>query len=925
MLALDEVNGNYNMSYHPKLHSITKQSDFTFCEIPKVKNQRKQDENESPPLWSNNVRSNGVCKSSATTKMEQARNELMEMFDDLPESCYELSLKDIVTKDTKPELKGNKKGEKKGSISRSVSLDTGVFLLKMFVPSSFGMKKQKVCRSTSMNDSKKRLGDTKQWKTWFFVDNKSVLVILVGFVSSNAIQSDIDCLRSIKNTLQDPENLLSSWDFKNRLIGQARRGLGKISKQNGVKNLIQNENLSICDVLETRLKGEKNQVQETIGKLRRKLWVDLSNYKSISNNNPWVILGDFNVCLNIDDHSEGMSHSTQDMEDFQDCVNNLKIKDIGGAHVVFLPYGISDHSLVVLTVSKALKANKKSFRFTNYITDKEDFCQLSKENWNDDIEVKRLKWDLDEIQLKIDKNPHDKLLRENVVASLKDYSIALEDEEKLMFQRAKVNWLNDGDKNSAFFHKIIKSRMNRNIVDEIWGADNVRYHGDQVPIQFVSHFKSFLGIQNDKECLDLDPSIFLNKINPQDVYAMVGDVSNDEIKAAMFSIDDNKAPGPDGYTTKFYKKAWHIIGTDVCNAVKEFFVKGKLLGELNATLITLVPKVSTPCKVTNFRPIACCNVVYKCISKIITNKIKDVLDSIVNKNQSAFIPERQITDNILLTQELLKGYDCTKGPKRCFMKIDIQKAYDTVDWRFLEKTLSMFGFHQRMVKWIMTYVTTPSYSICVNGERHGYFKGGTGLRQGDPMSPYLFTIVMEIFTLIFQQKISENGNFKYHHGCSILKITHLCFADDLLVMCHGDVGSVKVVKSALDEFSCASGLYLNLGKSTIFCGSMDRVTIDNILVFLPFKRGKLTVRYLGVPLVAKKIRIKDCKSLIDKVKTRIHDWKNKSLSYARRTQLIASVLASIQVYWASVFKLPKTVTKDIERIFKAFLWNHGEL
>ncbi|GJS36700.1 hypothetical protein Tco_0535082 [Tanacetum coccineum] len=125
-----------------------------------------------------------------------------------------------------------------------------------------------------------------------------------------------------------------------------------------------------------------------------------------------------------------------------------------GAHVVFLPYGISDHNPVVLTIHKALKANKKSFRDGGI---------------------------------------------------MKDYTIDLEDEEKLMFQRAKVNWLNDG-------------------------ADNVRYHGDQVPTQFVNHFKSFLGTQNGRKCLDLDPNIFLNKINPQDAYAMVGDVTNDEIK-----------------------------------------------------------------------------------------------------------------------------------------------------------------------------------------------------------------------------------------------------------------------------------------------------------------------------------------------------------------------------------------------------------
>ncbi|GJT20726.1 RNA-directed DNA polymerase, eukaryota, reverse transcriptase zinc-binding domain protein [Tanacetum coccineum] len=192
--------------------------------------------------------------------------------------------------------------------------------------------------------------------------------------------------------------------------------------------------------------------------------------------------------------------------------------------------------------------------------------------------------------------------------------------------------------------------------------------------------------------------------------------------------------------------------------------------------------------------------------------IKSVLNSIVDKNQSAFILERQIIDNILLTQELLKGYHCVKGPKRCSMKIDIQKAYATVDWRFLENALNLFGFHHKMVTWIMACVSTPSYSICENGERHWFFKGGRGLRQGDPMSPYLFTIVMEVFNLILQQIIKEDNSFKYHHGCKILKITHLCFADDLLVLCHGDVNSVKVINKAIDKFSCVSGLFPNLGK-----------------------------------------------------------------------------------------------------------------
>ncbi|GJW81501.1 RNA-directed DNA polymerase, eukaryota, reverse transcriptase zinc-binding domain protein [Tanacetum coccineum] len=126
-----------------------------------------------------------------------------------------------------------------------------------------------------------------------------------------------------------------------------------------------------------------------------------------------------------------------------------------------------------------------------------------------------------------------------------------------------------------------------------------------------------------------------------------------------------------------------------------------MLGEVNATLISLVPKVQTPEKVTDFRPIACCNVLYKCISKIITNRIKPVLNFLVSSNQSAFVPGRSIHDNILLTQEIMKGYNRKGGPKRVAFKIDLQKAYDTVSWKFLERTLVEFGFHEKMVGWIM--------------------------------------------------------------------------------------------------------------------------------------------------------------------------------------------------------------------------------
>ncbi|XP_035835814.1 uncharacterized protein LOC110887655 [Helianthus annuus] len=186
-----------------------------------------------------------------------------------------------------------------------------------------------------------------------------------------------------------------------------------------------------------------------------------------------------------------------------------------------------------------------------------------------------------------------------------------------------------------------------------------------------------------------------------DANHMVRLVTSEEVKLAMFSIGNDKAPGPDGYTAAFYKHAWQIIGQEVSSGIIDFCRSGKFLRELNNTLIVLIPKKPTPSTVTDYRPIACCNVFYKCISKIIADRIKNYLNQIVSINQSAFVPGRKISDNILLTQELMHNYHMNNGPPRCAFKVNIQKAYDTVDWRFLKQASqldSSFGFHNKCEK-----------------------------------------------------------------------------------------------------------------------------------------------------------------------------------------------------------------------------------
>ncbi|XP_074365287.1 uncharacterized protein LOC141706422 [Apium graveolens] len=273
-------------------------------------------------------------------------------------------------------------------------------------------------------------------------------------------------------------------------------------------------------------------------------------------------------------------------------------------------------------------------------------------------------------------------------------------------------------------------------------------------------------------------------------------------------MGDVKASGPDGYSACFFKKAWPVIGVDICLDVQDFFRTGKLLKEVNATLISLIPKVEYPSVVGQFRPIALCNVLYKCITKIIADRIKDCLGSLVDDTQNAFIPGRRISDNILLTQEILNNY------------------------------------HRKMVNWIRECIYTPSYSIILNGEMHGYFRGEKGLRQGDPLSPYLFTLVMQVLSLIIKQRISEEGNFKFHPKFKKKRITHLSFADDLFLFCAADPYFVNLLKDAMDKFGRCSGLWPNKEKSNVFLGNVGwdaQLLIQNIL---EFNEGVLPIRYL---------------------------------------------------------------------------------
>lgn len=340
--------------------------------------------------------------------------------------------------------------------------------------------------------------------------------------------------------------------------------------------------------------------------------------------------------------------------------------------------------------------------------------------------------------------------------------------------------------------------------------------------------------------------LITKKLTPDQSFAMIQDVTDIEIRDTFLSLNPHKAPGPDGYNASFFQKAWPIIGHDVIAAIKNFFRSGQLLRKVNATSVALVPKVPNPSKVGDFRPISCCNTIYKCIAKILSKRLQLALPSLIDPVQSGFVKGRRIADNIFLTQELMRGYHTSSSTPRCALKVDIMKAYDNVRWEFLWDILTSMNFHPRMIQWIKACVSTASYSLNINGEPTGLILGKRGLRQGDPLSSYLFVIVMETLTCILKEK-AQLPDFHHHWRCDQTKIINLCFADDLMIFCRGELQSIKHIKDSLFEFEALSGLAPSPAKSNIFFSGVNTTTRGKSLLSLALMKAFFLLNTLVFP------------------------------------------------------------------------------
>ncbi|RVW74104.1 LINE-1 reverse transcriptase-like [Vitis vinifera] len=554
-----------------------------------------------------------------------------------------------------------------------------------------------------------------------------------------------------------------------------------------------------------------------------------------------------------------------------------------------LPRPVSDHFPVLLE-GGGLRRGPSPFRFENMWLKVEGFLDLIR-NWWREIEVRgtasyRLAAKMKELKQKLKAWNREVFgnLKGNKSAALQqvDYWDRVESERRLSLKETELKrkqrkaikngsfWkkvigdnsqgrfgLRKGIKIRDFFHRMANAHRNNNSLDRIkidgvWLVEEQEVR-EGIANAYQQRLSEDLGWKADIERIQLD------QISQQEAENLEIPFSENEIHSALMEMSGDKAPGPDGFTMAFGK------------------VKGRAadLGD--------------------FRPISLLGGLYKLMAKVLANRLKRVLNKVVAPTQNAFVMGRQILDASLIANEVIDSWQKRKE-KGLICKLDIEKAYDSINWQFLLKTLHKMGFDSKWLGWMWSCISSAKFSVLVNGVPAGFFPSSKGLRQGDPLSPYLFVLGMEVLDALIRRAIAVFRANKEH-------LTHLSWI--------------------LLWFEAALGLRINLDKSEIIpIGVLEE--IEEMAVELGCRVGSLPSQYLGLPLGAPNKAPSVWNGVEEKVRRRLARWKRQYISKGGRITLIRSTLASMPIYHMSLFRMPKSMARRLDKVQRDFLWG-GEV
>ncbi|KAM0869563.1 hypothetical protein ACQ4PT_040591 [Festuca glaucescens] len=415
-----------------------------------------------------------------------------------------------------------------------------------------------------------------------------------------------------------------------------------------------------------------------------------------------------------------------------------------------------------------------------------------------------------------------------------------------------------------------------------------------------------------------EPNSIQETVPAHDLEDLGSIFTEDEVWGVIREMQPDCAPGPDGFSGGFYQRAWPIIKRDIMAAVLKLFVgDGRGFGKLNGAIITLIPKRLEAVEVGDYRPISLVHSFAKLFSKILANRLRPKMHSLVSTNQSAFIKGRNLHDNFMLVRQLARKINSRKEVG-VLLKLDISRAFDSLSWSFLFEVLRHLGFPEIWLRWVAIALRSATTRVLVNGVPGRKIYHARGLRQGDPLSPQLFVLMMEVATCLIRKAVEEElfspiGNCTPEQRLSI-------YADDVVLFVKPNSMDLMAVREILGIFGEASGLRVNYLKTmaTMIRGTiLDKEAVGQALhcniVDFP-------IRYLGLHLALRPLTKAQWQPMLDAAMHIMPAWQRGMISRPGRLTLVKAVMTARPVHHLLVLEAPCWVLEELEKNLRGFFW-----
>ena len=490
--------------------------------------------------------------------------------------------------------------------------------------------------------------------------------------------------------------------------------------------------------------------------------------------------------------------------------------------------------------------------------------------------------------------------------------------------RSKANWITRGQKSTKYFLNLEKRHYTNKLIPKLVLEDATEITDQKDIIREQERFYEKLYTSSKTQFRADHSTTFFNqdyiraKLTLEEKDSCEGNISAKECLDALKVMGDGKSPGMDGFTVEFYKLFWNDLSHYLVRSINFSYSIGEMSVTQRSALITTLPKPNkTKFYLKNWRPTSLLGVDYKIASAVIANRIKKVLPSIISHTQKGFLKNRSMAENTRLIYDIIDKLNSNKQGGLLLL-IDFEKAFDSVEWNFLDEALKFFNFGESIRRWVKTFYKNINSSILYNGHCSNSFSVSRGVRQGDPLSPYLFIICAELLA----DAIKQNGQI---NGITVNNEEFLLgqYADDTFFLLDGTQTSLSHCLGTLELFGECSGLKVNIEKTKAVWLGSKRFSKDILLpeknlawVFNePFDILGITFFVETQQIVEYNYRIK-----LDEVRKLLDSWSWRLLSIIGKIQVIKSLAVSKFVHLLTTLPSPNDLfLKELETLFFSFI------